>query len=102
MLPRILEALDFRSNNTALDFRSNNTAHRPILDAIDIIKEHRDSRRHYFTIDDVPVEGVVRGKWRELVVEAAPDGTEQTVAFGCGSAASSSRPVIGMARSLAR
>ena len=25
----------------------------------------------------MPVEGVVRSKWREVVVEVAPDGTER-------------------------
>jgi hypothetical protein len=68
MLPRILEALDFRSNNTA---------HHPILEAIDIIKEPRNSRRQYFTVDQVPIEGVVRNKWHDVVVETAPDGTER-------------------------
>ncbi|MCP4933404.1 MAG: hypothetical protein GY927_04175, partial [bacterium] len=57
MLPRILEALDFRSNNMA---------HRPILQAIDIIKAHRNSRRQYFSVDQVPIEGVVRSKWHDL------------------------------------
>jgi hypothetical protein len=68
MLPRILEALDFRSNNTA---------HRPILNAIDIIREYRDSRQQYFTVDQVPIEDVVRNKWQDLVIETAPDGTER-------------------------
>ena len=68
MLPRILEVLDFRSNNAAW---------RPILGAIDVIKAHQDERTLYFSVDEVPVDGVVRNKWREIVVEKAPDGTER-------------------------
>ena len=68
MLPRTLEALDFRSNNKA---------HRPILDAIDVIKEHSNSRQQCFTVDQVPVEGVVRSKWHDVVVETAPDGADR-------------------------
>jgi TnpA family transposase len=68
MLPCILETLDFRSNNTS---------HRPILEAIDIIKEHRNNRRQYFNVDQVPIKGVVRSKWHDLVVETAPDGAER-------------------------
>ncbi len=68
MLPRILEALEFRCNNEAW---------RPILDAIDVIKAHQDSRDQYFVLDDIPVEGVVRQKWRDIVIEQSPNGAER-------------------------
>ena len=68
MLPHILHGLEFRSNNIA---------HRPILDAIDVIKAHRGNRRQYFTTDEVPIDGVVPNKWHEVVVEVTPDGTER-------------------------
>ena len=66
LLPRILEALELRSNNAA---------HRPVLDAIDLIKKYRGNRQQYFTADEVPIEDVVRNKWRDVVVETSPDGT---------------------------
>ena len=53
LLPRILEALELRSNNAA---------HRPVLDAIDLIKKYRGNRQQYFTADEVPIEDVVRNK----------------------------------------
>ncbi len=68
MLPRILDVLEFRSNNAAW---------RTTLDAIEVIKAYQDSREQYFTVDAVPIEGVVRNKWREIVIEKAPDGTER-------------------------
>ncbi|MCP4287143.1 MAG: Tn3 family transposase [Gammaproteobacteria bacterium] len=68
MLPRILEALEFRCNNAAW---------RPILDAIDVIKAHQDRRDRYFAVDDIPVEGVVRQKWRDIVIEKSPGGTQR-------------------------
>ena len=51
MLPRILEALEFRSNNTAW---------RSILDAIDVIKLHPDRQERYFAVEDIPVDDIVR------------------------------------------
>lgn len=63
--------------NLVKEFRSNNAAHRQILDAVDVIKAHRGNRRQYFTTDDVPIDGVVRAKWHEVVVEVAPDGSER-------------------------
>ena len=68
MLPRILACLEFRSNNSAW---------RPILDAIDVIKSHQGDRKVYFALDEVPVDGVVRKKWREIVIEKAPDDAER-------------------------
>ncbi len=68
MLPRILEALEFRCNNEAW---------RPILDAIDVIKTHQDRRDRYFALDDIPVEGVVRQKWRDIVIEKSSSGAER-------------------------
>jgi len=68
MLPRILEALEFRSNNASW---------RSILDAIDVIKAHQDRRERYFAVEDVPVEDIVRKKWRDIVIEQSPNGTER-------------------------
>lgn len=68
MLPRILDLLEFRSNNAAW---------RPILDAIDVIKAHQQSRSYFFQLDDVPIDSVVRNKWRGIVIEQAPDGIER-------------------------
>ena len=57
MLPLILEALAFRSNNTA---------HQPVIDALTWLKTHRDSRQQFVPCQDIPIEGVVRPQLQEL------------------------------------
>ena len=68
MMPRLLAALDFRSNNGA---------HRPLLDALDAIRRAEGEGRQYFRADEVAVEGVIRPKWRDIVLEDAPGGGQR-------------------------
>lgn len=66
MLPPILDALPFRSNNTA---------HRPVIEALELIRRYRDSRTQYFPSDEViPIDGVVAPKWLEIVWEEDKHG----------------------------
>jgi hypothetical protein len=61
MLPEILNVLAFRCNNVR---------HRPILEALDWVRRHRDlNRRHAWLDQGIPIDGVVPGKWRDLVLE---------------------------------
>ena len=39
MVPKLLEALDFRSNNTI---------HRPVIEALDLVRRYAASRQHHF------------------------------------------------------
>jgi len=60
MMPHLLEALNFRSNNAL---------HRPVIEALTWLQTHRDSPPQYVSPDAVPLTGIVRpGLW-ELVVE---------------------------------
>lgn len=69
MLPVILDALVFRSNNDA---------HQPVIDALRLLKTQRDSRQQYFTLEDrIPIDGVVRSKWLDIVVETDGSGTRR-------------------------
>ena len=68
MLPLILETLEFRSNNTV---------HRPVIKAIELIHQHRESRQHYFTLEEAPIEGVLRKNMREIVIETDSHGVER-------------------------
>lgn len=68
MMPRLLAALDFRSNNGA---------HRPLLDALDAIRRAEGDGRQFFGVDEIAIEGVVRPKWRDIVVEDAPGGGQR-------------------------
>jgi TnpA family transposase len=63
-----------------LEFRSNNDRHRPVIEALALLKRYVEapSTQPYFTRgDDVPLDGVVRPAWRELVVTREDDGQER-------------------------
>jgi len=69
MIPKILKALPFRSNNES---------HKPVLDAWEFIKAKQPSRKTYFNInDDVPIDGVIQPKWLEVVVEEDKKGNQR-------------------------
>jgi hypothetical protein len=55
----------------ALEFRSNNAAHRPVTDALALLRRYagRDGVRFYDRAERVPMEGVVPPEWREAVVD---------------------------------
>ena len=66
----------------ALEFPLNNDRHRPVMDALDLVKRFADTKVHTFPADmEVPLDGVVRGLWREAVME-------RDAAGGIGSTAS--------------
>jgi TnpA family transposase len=70
-------AMLIRLLNT-LEFCSNNDLHRPVLDALALVKKYAGSRlQMYPQEEDIPVEGIVRGPWRETVLERDADGTER-------------------------
>ncbi|MEV4498517.1 Tn3 family transposase [Micromonospora arborensis] len=63
MLPKLLDALAFRCNNTA---------YRPVMDALEVLHRYkdRDGRlTHYERADRVPLDGVVKADWRPAVVD---------------------------------
>jgi TnpA family transposase len=69
MVPPLLEALEFRSNNAV---------HRPLIRALELLKRYAGgSQRLYPVAEDVPLEGVVRPSLRELVVHADARGRER-------------------------
>jgi TnpA family transposase len=61
MVPEILQRLEFCSNNER---------HRPIIQALDLLKRYADSKLQTFPVDEVvPIDDIVRGLWREAVFE---------------------------------
>jgi hypothetical protein len=68
MLPKLLEILDFRSNNAI---------YRPLLNAIDMIKKCSDEQQQYHKLSEIAVEGIIRPKWRDVVIEEGPDGEKR-------------------------
>ena len=69
MVPEILRHLEFRSNNEH---------HRPVLQAIDLLKRYADSKLQVFPAEEiVPVDDIVRGLWREAVMEKDAAGRDR-------------------------
>src|SRR5690625_3585039 len=69
MIPEILDILEFRSNNDN---------HRPVINALSIIQAYAGTGQHYFALtDDTPIEGVIRPKWRELMIEQDDHGNKR-------------------------
>ena len=60
-----------------VQFQSNNTRHRPVIEALDVLKTHRDTSNRYYDAGEVPLDGVIPRKWRKLVVESTEDGSER-------------------------
>ena len=61
MVPKLLGTLEFRSNNER---------HRPVMRALELVKRFADTKLRTFPVEeDVPLDGVVRGLWRDAVVE---------------------------------
>jgi hypothetical protein len=66
MLPLVLDALAFRSNNQA---------HRPVLDALSVIGRHAARKMRLYPADEaVPLDGVVPDAWRAAVIERDAKG----------------------------
>ena len=68
MMPKLLAVLEFRSNNGT---------HRPLLDALDAIRRAEGEGRQYFRADEIAIDGVIRPKWRDIVLEDAPGGGQR-------------------------
>ena len=69
MVPQILQTLDFRSNNEQ---------HRPVIQALDLLQRYADTKLRTFPAEeDVPIDGVVRGLWREAVIEKDAEGRQR-------------------------
>lgn len=62
----------------ALKFRCNNDLHRPVMDSLELVKRFADTKVHTFPTDEnVPLDGVVRGLWREAVMDKDTAGRDR-------------------------
>src|SRR6266571_2179480 len=69
MVPELLDILDFRSNNEL---------YRPVIRALQLVKDYvRSPRQYYPDHESIPINEVVAPKWREFVVESDDDGTSR-------------------------
>ena len=61
IVPTLLEVLSFQCNNDQ---------HRPVMDALALLDKYRDHKATVFPENEkVPLNGVVRNDWQELVVD---------------------------------
>lgn len=61
-----------------LTFKSNNLSHQPIIEALQLIQEYSDSSLRFFAIgDEVPIEGVIQPKWKDIIIETDSKGIER-------------------------
>ncbi len=65
MLPKLLNVLEFRSNNAV---------YRPLIDALEVIQREQETGQQYFALSAVTVDGP---KWRDLVIEDVSDGSQR-------------------------
>ncbi len=66
IVPQLLEALTFRSSNTA---------HRPVLHAVDPIRRYIGRPERLFPVGEVvPIDGVIPTAWRSFVTITDNDG----------------------------
>lgn len=69
MIPQLLEVLEFRSNNDI---------HRPVIQAIELLKKYaQSSARYYNTDEDIPIDGVLKTGCQEILLEKDSDGFER-------------------------
>ena len=69
MVPHILAALRFHSNNAS---------HRPVVEALELLKEHIERKSRYFPLKTkVPLDDVVKPGDRDMVVEKDEKGRER-------------------------
>jgi TnpA family transposase len=53
-----------------LKFRSNNDVHRPVIEALELLKKYADSSSRYYSPNEqVPIEGVLKSGWQEILIE---------------------------------
>ncbi|MED3069659.1 Tn3 family transposase [Bacillus thuringiensis] len=61
-----------------LEFRSNNVTHQPIIEAVELIRDYANSGQRYFAIDEnIPVQGVIRSKWQDIIIETDSKGIQR-------------------------
>ncbi len=69
MIPQLLEMLEFRSNNDI---------HRPVIEALELLKKYAQSQaRYYAPEEEIPIDGVLKSGWKDILLEKDPDGKER-------------------------
>jgi TnpA family transposase len=68
MLPKLFNSLEFKSNNEI---------YKPVLEALEVIKNLLNSQDKFILIDEnIPVNGVIKPKWKNAVIQNNDNGKE--------------------------
>jgi hypothetical protein len=66
----------------ALHFRGNNDVHRPVMQALEVLERYWDSTLTAFPREeDVPLDGVVKEAWRDLVDDEKQPGRINRISY---------------------
>ncbi len=69
MIPQLLEVLEFRSNNDI---------HRPVIEALELLKKYAYSKaRYYDSSEEIPIDGVLKAGAKEILLETDSEGNER-------------------------
>ncbi|MDJ0901104.1 MAG: hypothetical protein QNJ55_20065 [Xenococcus sp. MO_188.B8] len=69
MIPQLLEVLEFRSNNDI---------HRPVIEALELLKKYAYSKaRYYDSSEEIAIEGVLKAGAKEIMLETDSEGNER-------------------------
>ncbi len=69
MIPQLLEVLEFRSNNDI---------HRPVIEALELLKKYAHSKaRYYDSSEEIPIDGVLKSNAKEILLETDSSGNER-------------------------
>jgi len=73
IVPALLEVLTFHCNNAR---------HRPVMEALALLQRYRDHKATVFPQhEDVPLDGVVKEDWQDLVLDAAQGGRVNRISY---------------------
>ena len=69
LIPQLLELLEFRSNNDL---------HRPVIEALELLKKYAHSKaRYYDASEEIPIDGVLKAGAKEILMETDSEGNER-------------------------
>jgi len=73
IVPALLEVLVFKCNNER---------HRPVMEALALLQRYRDRKSALFPLnEDVPLAGVVKDDWQELVLDETQGGRVNRISY---------------------
>lgn len=60
-----------------LEFRSNNDIHRPVIQALELLKKYTESKARYYDSEEIiPLAGIIKSGWKEVLLETDSEGKE--------------------------